>query len=340
MNTISIRETSASEVIPRLAEEFDTPCRVDYGEYSLEIPSETGSGIITAINFPNGIGLFKFNVEFKEDHCLNFVSSIVHPFKFIYVVQGNIIHQFTTEDIKHEVDKGQSVILGASYMSGNKIVFSANQKIQVIMLSVHRKKFVNQLTFPLEEMDDVYHRIFADTNAIRTIYHHTQYSLKMAHLANELDTFKASGLERTSYHGAKALELLTYMLMLYRDDTQDVDQRTILRDKDLVKIKNVVNMIDRNIAELDNISMLAEKEQISEVKLQEGFQILFNSTVHEYIQTRRLEAAMHLLLKTEKSISEIVYAIGLNSRSHFSKIFKQKYGASPRTIRKSNSNDS
>ena len=333
MKTISIRETTASGILPRLAEEFNTSSMEQYGEYSLKIPSTQGQGTISGINFPNGVGLFKFDIQLKNEICLDFCSILVHPFKVIYVINGDLTHQFSNEEVNHEIEEGQSVILGASYKSGNKIIFPANKKIQVIFLDVDRQKFVEQLTFPLEEMDEIYHRIFADTNAIRSLYHHTQYSLKMAHLVNELNNFKSSGLERTSYNGAKALELLTYMLMLYKDDSQKEEHQTILRKKDLVKIKNVVLAIDQNIAELDNISLLAEKEQISEVKLQEGFQILFNSSVHEYIQSRRLETAMQLLLKTDKTISEIVYAIGLNSRSHFSKIFKERYGVSPRNIR-------
>lgn len=336
MKTISIRETTASGILPRLAEEFDTTCEQQYGEYSLKIPPAEGQGTISGINFPNGVGLYKFDLQFKNDQLLDFCPSLIHPFKFIYVINGHLTHQFSNEEVNHEIDEGQSVILGASYKSGNKIVFPASKKIQVIFLDVDRKKFVEQLTFPLEEMDEIYHSIFADTNAIRSLYHHTQYSLKMAHLVNELNNFKSSGLERTSYNGAKALELLTYMLMLYRDDSQNEDQQTLLRQKDLENIKNVVRLIDQNISELDNISMLAEKEQISEMKLQEGFQILFNSTVHEYIQTRRLETAMQLLVKTDKTISEIVYAIGLSSRSHFSKIFKDRYGVSPRSIRQKN----
>jgi len=334
MNIIPIRETSARDIISTLAKEFKTSETEEYGEYALEVPSEIGAGSVSGINFPNGVGLFKFEIEFNNDQCLNFCAEQVHPFKFLYLINGELQHQFSNEEVTHKINTGQSVILGANYKSGNQILFPANTKIKAVILDVDRKKFVKQLTFPLAEMDEVYHKIFADTNAIRTHYHHTEYSLKMAHLVDELYRFESTGLERTSFNGAKALELLTYMLMLYKDDTKAEGQRSILRQKDLVKIKNVVRLIDRNIEELDNISLLAENEGISETKLQEGFQILFNSSVHEYIQTRRLETAMQLLQRTDKSISEIVYTVGLNSRSHFSKIFKDRYGISPKNIRK------
>jgi len=332
MNIIPIKAITARDIFNELAEEFNTNCTESYGEYALNLPTEIGSGHISGINFPNGVGLFIFDLEFKNDLCLNFCANEVQPFKFLYLILGSLQHQFSNEKVTHHLDHGQSVILGANYKSDNKILFSGNTKIKMVILDVDRQKFVDQLTFPLDDMDKVYHEIFADTNAIHTHYHHTEYSLKMAYLVDELYRFKSSGLERTSFNGAKALELLTYMLMLYKDDSL-AEGRQILRSKDLDKIKSVVRLIDRNIAELENISQLAENEGISEIKLQEGFQILFNCTVHEYIQSRRLETAMQLLLKTEKSISEIVYAIGLNSRSHFSKIFKESYGVPPKNIR-------
>ncbi len=336
MNIIQIKAINASNIFPELAKELNTDCTESYGEYSLSLPAEMGSGEISGINFPNGVGLFNFDLEFKSDQCLDFCSEEIQPFKFLYLILGNLQHQFSNEEITHKLGQGESMILGANYKSGNKFFFPAGTKIKMVILDVDRIKFVDQLTFPLDEMDKIYHQIFADTNAIRTHYHHTEYSLKMAHLVDELYRFKSSGLERTSFNGAKALELLTYMLMLYKDDALTEEHHSILRSRDLGKIKNVVGLIDRNIADLDNISQIAENEGISEVKLQQGFQIIFNSTVHEYIQSRRLETAMQLLLKTDKSISEIVYAIGLNSRSHFSKIFKERYGVPPKDVRLKN----
>ncbi|MFV8224320.1 helix-turn-helix domain-containing protein [Christiangramia aquimixticola] len=334
MNTIAIQNIAANDIFNRLATEFKTALNNNYGEYSIRIPSRFGKGTITGINFPSGIGLFKFDVNFKDEQCFIYDGAKVHPFKFAYVLSGKLQHRFKGEDIIHCIQEGQSTILGAHRDSGNMIYFPENTRVEVILLDVNRKKFIDQIGFDLDEKDEVYQRIFADTEAVRTLYHHSQYSLKMAHLASELNTFKPTGLERVCFIGAKALELLSYMLMLYRDDEQQEEKQRIIRQKDLSRIRRVVNSIDQNLAELGTIKALAEKEGISEVKLQEGFQILFNTSVNEYIQQRRLETAMQLLNKTNKTISEIVYAIGFNSRSHFSKIFKSKYGVSPNHIRK------
>lgn len=53
------------------------------------------------------------------------------------------------------------------------------------------------------------------------------------------------------------------------------------------------------------------------------------------MQQVKLEAAKELLSTTEYNISQIVNMIGLNNRSYFSKIFKEKYKVSPKYFLKS-----
>ncbi len=47
-----------------------------------------------------------------------------------------------------------------------------------------------------------------------------------------------------------------------------------------------------------------------------------------------MKLAKDLLLNFDYSISEIVYMVGLSSRSYFSKIFRDQYGTSPSEFRK------
>ena len=50
--------------------------------------------------------------------------------------------------------------------------------------------------------------------------------------------------------------------------------------------------------------------------------------------------AKELLLNTDLNITEITYKIGINSRSYFSKLFKEKYGMSPKVFQNKNREDS
>jgi AraC-like DNA-binding protein len=54
-----------------------------------------------------------------------------------------------------------------------------------------------------------------------------------------------------------------------------------------------------------------------------------------YIRARRLEAVHKLLTSTEerRAISALAYQFGFNSEAHFSKVFRKRYGYSPRDLR-------
>ena len=49
----------------------------------------------------------------------------------------------------------------------------------------------------------------------------------------------------------------------------------------------------------------------------------------EWLIHRRLEAAHELIRKGGRKVSEICFEVGFKNLSHFSKIYKEKYGISP-----------
>lgn len=75
---------------------------------------------------------------------------------------------------------------------------------------------------------------------------------------------------------------------------------------------------------------LAKRVGLNQNTLQEGFKQLYKKSVNQYIKDSRLEKAKELMETTDLNITEITYQIGINSRSYFSKLFKDKYGMCPK----------
>ena len=83
------------------------------------------------------------------------------------------------------------------------------------------------------------------------------------------------------------------------------------------------------------LGMVAERERVSTRYLQKLFAEAGNSFSH-YLRTRRLDRCRADLispLHAELSISEICFRWGFNSSAHFSRVFHQEYGVSPRDYR-------
>jgi AraC-like DNA-binding protein len=84
------------------------------------------------------------------------------------------------------------------------------------------------------------------------------------------------------------------------------------------------------------LSMVAERERVSSRYLQKLFTEAGNSFSH-YLRTRRLDRCRADLispLHAELSISEICFRWGFNSSAHFSRVFHQEFGLSPRDYRR------
>jgi len=102
-----------------------------------------------------------------------------------------------------------------------------------------------------------------------------------------------------------------------------------LRNDEIERIHECINYIKENYALQLDVDTLCATAALSPQKLQTGFRELYGNTVTSFIKNFRLQIAEELMRTTELNVSQIVYSIGLTSRSYFSKIFKEKYEISP-----------
>lgn len=89
---------------------------------------------------------------------------------------------------------------------------------------------------------------------------------------------------------------------------------------------------------LDNSDLsvddLAADMNLSRVQLYRKVKAITGSSPVELLRTARLNRAYQLLLTTDKSVSEVAYAVGFSAPAYFTKCFKEKYGMVPGDVRK------
>jgi len=78
-----------------------------------------------------------------------------------------------------------------------------------------------------------------------------------------------------------------------------------------------------------NVDEIGKSMGLSRVQLYRKIKSLTNYAPNELVRIIRLKAAEQLILKTEKSISEIAYETGFSSPSYFTKCFKEYFTESP-----------
>ena len=100
--------------------------------------------------------------------------------------------------------------------------------------------------------------------------------------------------------------------------------RHLLRAKDLA---------DGHYFEPLGVDDLARAAGLSRAHFSREFRRAFGESPHGYLLTRRLERAAALLRNTDRSISEICFAVGLHSVGSFTTSFGRAFGVSPGAYR-------
>jgi len=84
-----------------------------------------------------------------------------------------------------------------------------------------------------------------------------------------------------------------------------------------------------------NIADLAHEAGFSPAQFRRAFYQWIGETPRDYLKTRRLEAARHLLEHTDLPLRAVVAHSGWNDVTHFSRLFRSVYGLSPSHYRAS-----
>ena len=82
-----------------------------------------------------------------------------------------------------------------------------------------------------------------------------------------------------------------------------------------------------------SVEDLAADMNLSRVQLYRRVKAVTGSSPVELLRTARLKRAYQLLITTDKSVSEVAYAVGFSAPSYFTKCFKDEYGMLPGEVR-------
>ena len=91
--------------------------------------------------------------------------------------------------------------------------------------------------------------------------------------------------------------------------------------------------MDRQFAEPLDIPALARIAHVSQAHFIRTFRATFGETPHRYLQRRRVERAMAMLVSTQQSITDICMSVGFSSLGSFSRTFREIVGESPKEYR-------
>ena len=134
-----------------------------------------------------------------------------------------------------------------------------------------------------------------------------------------------------------ASELLIQMI----NHTEIWDGKSVNTDSEnfefLVALKNLLPQLNNSALPI-SLSTVSSVFNISERTLSRLFQTNLHMSFLQYLKTLRIIKALEMLLKTNKSVSEIAYSVGYDTLGAFSNTFYAFTHSRPSDLRKTSKN--
>ncbi len=207
-----------------------------------------------------------------------------------------------------------------SYQAGVNISLKSLQMPTPFFSSLLSKYFSNQDISALEEK-------------FLTRVTKTLITPEMYRVLAEIDTSDRFKEYEGVYAEGKMIELTALVLYGIAYHKTDEIKRLPMPSKiDLERIEGLREEIQRRPALEYDAPTVANELGMSVSKLNRLFRNLYATSLHSYVQDKRLECAARLIKESDLPVSEAAIKAGYSNMSHFSKSFLKKYGVLPRNF--------
>jgi AraC family transcriptional regulator len=99
------------------------------------------------------------------------------------------------------------------------------------------------------------------------------------------------------------------------------------------RVRRALGYLSHHSTEEFSLDQLAKESGLSKYYLDRVFRLATGLTPHNYVVALRLARAKCLLCTSGRAIADIAVELGFSDQSHFSKVFKDLTGQSPKRFR-------
>jgi AraC family transcriptional regulator len=129
------------------------------------------------------------------------------------------------------------------------------------------------------------------------------------------------------------LRLVEHLLFHYSEVRVALDRVSGMLDRR--RLLRVADFIEAGLSEPLDIPVLAAVAGLSPFHFSRAFRKATGMSPHAYVAARRLSRARLLALGSNLTVDAIAASVGYSNISHFRRIFKAEFGATPAAIRAS-----
>ncbi|WP_299798925.1 AraC family transcriptional regulator [uncultured Maribacter sp.] len=335
MKKLTINSSKSSDMFAQIQKCIQGELLEDWGESVLTFNNTAGKGSLRTIDFNWGVSLIDCNMKLAEEAKIVFDTKDLAPIEFIFISKGYFEYSENNTNSYTRLEQFQNTIISHKRNAEKTFLFPKDEHLKINFIRINRQEYLQKKNNNISQLNQLLVSLFNDCEGEATFQHGGSFSLKIADeikLLNDVDT--TCGMLRSLSLEGRLYLILSLQLLEHKNFEENMNLPEAISKEDILKIHKLTTYILEHISDTVSITSLSAESGLSPKKLQIGFKILYSKTVNEYVRQLKLEISKDYLKNTDLSVSEIVYAIGIKSRSYFSKIFFEAYDILPTDYRK------
>ncbi|MEM8719011.1 MAG: AraC family transcriptional regulator [Cyanobacteria bacterium P01_G01_bin.39] len=284
-----------------------------------QYPEQLGQGTHREIQLRQGIELAIERYHLHDD-IITQSPERSHPLEYQFAIEGI---PFTGS-----IGAGQYALCGSGMAPIEIWERSAAEPIMQISVHIEPELFQTFLgdcelaSMGLEHLMRPSDRCYYNYEGITTV--------AMQTVLHQILHCPFQGITKKVYLESKVWELMAFLVEEEQERHQDKRFSFTLKPDDIERIHHAKEILTQQSDRPPLLLDLARQVGLNDCTLKRGFREVFGTTAFGYLHDYRLEQARQLLLENRLNVSEIANQIGFGSCSYLSKVFRKKYGVSPK----------
>ncbi|MBE15685.1 MAG: AraC family transcriptional regulator [Cytophagaceae bacterium] len=305
--------------------------------YIFRFSSGFGKGQLRCTKLQDGLMAIDLSGTVYHDTIFDLNLDMSTTLQFIYCLEGYSYHRFDNKQEYTTIEPFQMAVIGCKERLPSLLKCVANESFAISIILTDKDKYFGTLSNEHNAYGKKLKKQLRRLDSNFKFFHLGNYNLRIAQeLRPIFEGEHENDFSRQLSKKGRYYIILAKQIEQFLTEVGSPKNSSGLLRQELKKITEVSEYIQEYPEIQHTIKSLCRRAGISPAKLQVGFKFMFDRTVSDYIRNVRLEKAEKLIRTTDLSISEVVYSIGLTSRSYFCKIFKAKYNCRPKEYKQRN----
>lgn len=322
-------QIDADEIFGSFQDDWHLQNKKDGFETRWEWPMETGSGSIYMIKLRPGLSMGISDFRLMEKAPIRF-SNINLPLIFNFGISGTMRTRIDQAEGCRDFFSFKPGFGSVNYLPhwNEGISLPMVTTLKWIMIHMEPHLLETVVASNPEQIPAVLYEI--STGAKEKSYCRIlpmDASINMV-IGQILDCPYQGFLKRL-YLESKALELISHSLARQVLPETHKDKPFSLRPQEFERVAYARELVERDLQNPPKLLDLARTVGMPHTKLNYGFREVYGATIFDYLRQIRLKKARILLDQGRMNVSEVAYAVGYSSLSHFAKSFKDYHGTAP-----------